>query len=189
MATFSLRKPGMARDITPPLVGAGLAVATVLGLRASLTLDPGNKTQQNLFLWAPALGAVVSLLGAAGIYAMGGTGPAVSTAVSGGVASLAMFLQDMLFGKKAAAVAVVTTQYAANPASNAMQGLAAVVPEWSNKLAGIIFAERVNGVDGLGRNLQKQGTTVRLNGDGQPGVGPTGAIPSSAFGKKAFATS
>ena len=173
-AGISLRSPGMAHDLAPVAVGALAAVGTALGIRYAV--DPAGSNQK-VFVWAPAIGAGVSLLAAGVIYAMGGTGPAVATGVAGGLSALGLFGSDMIQAKIPGAQAALALQFntPAAAAVNGLANLAAVVPEYSQKIAGILWEDR--GMNGLGRNEQQSGEKVRLQG-----------VSPSAFGTKSFAS-
>ena len=171
MAKLSLRGSGMAHDLIPVAVGAVVAGGTALGLRAML--DPTDPKSTTAFVWAPAIGAGVSLLAAGVIYAIGGSGPAAATGIAGVVSSLALLGNDMVVGKKAGAAAALATQYAPNPALTGIANLAAVVPEYSSKLMGILW--ETQGMSGLGRNEQQRGEKVALHG-----------VDSRSFGTRSY---
>ena len=172
LAGISIRQPGMAHDLVPVVAGGGVALGTVAGIRKFV--DP--TTQPQVFVWAPAIGAGASLLAAGLMYAMGGKGPAAAAAVAGVLTGGAVFAADMISAKVVGANAAVSAQYN-TPTQAAVQGLAnlaAVVPEYSKQIAGILWEK---GVSGLGRNEQQSGEKVRLQG-----VNPT------AFGTRSFAS-
>jgi hypothetical protein len=163
----------MARDLVPAAVGGLAALGTTLGIRAAV--DPTDANSTKLFVWAPAIGAGVSLLAAGVVYMMGGSGPAAATGLVGGLASLGVFASDMVVGKKVGASAAFAAQYNPNPALHGLANLAAVVPEYSRQIAGILWEKP--GMSGLGRNEQQSGEKVVLQG----------TVPG-AFGTKSFAS-
>lgn len=168
---ISLRKSGMARDLIPAVVGVVAAGGTALGLRAML--DPTDPKSTTAFVWAPAIGGGVALLAAAVLYTIGGAGPAAAAGLGGALASAALLGNDMVVGKKAGAAAALATQYAPNPALTGIANLAAVVPEYSNKLMGILWEQQ--GMNGLGRNEQNRGEKVALHG-----------VDSGKFGTRSY---
>jgi hypothetical protein len=175
---ISLRNSGMARDLIPGAVGLVVAGGTALGLR--LALDPTDVKSQTAYTWAPAIGAGVALLAAGVIYAIGGAGPAVATAIVGAGTGAAILGNDMFIGKKPGAAGTLALRYAPNQTTAALLGianLAAVVPEYSNKLMGILWENAgMSGVDGgLGRNLQNRGEKVALHG-----------VDSGKFGTRSY---
>lgn len=177
LAGISIRQAGMAHDLVPVAVGATASVGTALGIRAAL--DPSDPKSTATFVWAPAIGAGVSLLAAGIVYAIGGTGPAVATGIAGVLSSLGILASDMIVGKKAGAAAALATQYPPAGTNPQLHGvlmglgnLAAVVPEYSQHMAGILF-QKMDGVDG--RNLQNAGQHVTLRG-----------VSPAAFGKRSF---
>ena len=173
-AGISLRQSGMARDLVPAAVGGLAALGTTLGIRAAV--DPTDANSTKLFVWAPAIGAGVALLASGVIYMMGGSGPATAAGLVGGLTSLGVFASDMVVGKKVGAAAAFASQYNPNPALHGLANLAAVVPEYSRQIAGILWEKP--GMAGLGRNEQQSGEKVVLQG-----------VSPSAFGTKSFAAS
>ena len=172
LAGISIRQAGLAHDLVPVTVGALASIGTALGIRAFV--DPAGANQK-VFVWAPAIGAGVSLLAAGVIYAMGGAGPAISTGLTGGLASLGLFGADMVQAKVPGANAALALQFNPNPALHGLANLAAVVPEYSRQIAGILWEDK--GMHGLGRNEQQSGERVRLQG-----------VSPDAFGTKSFAS-
>ena len=190
LAGISLRSAGLAHDLVPPAVGGGLALATTAGIRMYLgtadasgnkVLDPTNTKQAGPYVWAPAIGAGVAAAAGVAMYMMGGPGPALSTALSGAAVAAGVVLSDMITARKTGAPTALVMQYHPAPIPATISGLAAVVPEYANKLAGILYAERMNGVgSSASRNVGRGGMDVSLRG----GVG---AVNPDAFGKKSFA--
>jgi hypothetical protein len=171
MAKLSLRTPGLARDVIPVAAGALVGAGVPTAVRAFV--DPTANPQ--VFVWAPAIGAAASLLAAGLIYAMGGKGPAIATGAAGVLSAGAVFASDMISAKVVGANAVIAQQYSPAPALHGIANLAAVVPEYSKQLMGILWESQGQGVRGLERNVGMGHDKVALRG-----------VSPSAFGTKSF---
>lgn len=167
---------GMARTVTPALVGTGLALGTALGMRAYLRPEPGQ-TSETIYRNAPLIGIGAGILGAVGLYVIGGgkkpgmelaTAAAVAAVVSGG----ALFGIERLHVSKPGAFAALVPSPSAAPAEGTA-GLRAITAEYGMAGGGLnaIVMERLNG------NNQQQGAVVNLQG-----VVDTGAFGSRAYG-------
>jgi hypothetical protein len=171
MAKFSLRIPGLPRDTVPVTTGAVVGAGLPIAIRAFV--DPTANPQ--VFVWAPAIGAGASILAAGLMYAMGGNGPAIATGVAGVLGAGAIFASDLISAKVVGANAAIANQYSPAPALHGIANLAAVVPEYSKQLMGILWEKQGQGVQGLGRNVGMGNEKVALRG-----------VSPSAFGTKSF---
>lgn len=189
---LSLRSAGLAHDLVPLAVGGGVALATTAGVRMFLgtpdstgtrVLDPTASSQERPFVWAPAIGAGAAALAGGLMYMAGGKGAGLATALSGAIVAAGVFASDMIVAKKPGAPMALALQYSPAPVPATVAGLAAVVPQFADKLAGILFAERMNGLESsASRNVGRGGMNVTLQG----GVGN---VDSANFGKKSFQAS
>jgi hypothetical protein len=157
------------REVVTPIIGVGLAVGVTLAVRAFVR--PDTEAMQQVYRWAPAIGAGASLIGAGALAAMVGRGAAWSAGTAGVVAGVALLASETLNASRpggATATGVATMLPASAPGT---AGLAALVPESLRGTGmGVITMDPVRGTAGA------YGETVNLRG----------SVNQAAFGKPTF---
>jgi hypothetical protein len=163
---------GAAAAAVPVAAGGLVTVAATLGLRAFLTPEPGTTSEQ-LYRWAPAIGAGVGLLGAGAMVMLAGKSKGMTMGV--GAALAAVIVGGALLGserlnaaKPGAALALGGGM--ALPAGTS--GLAALLPEYANMNGGMgaIVMDQLNG---------PYGDSVQV-------AGLNGSVRTDAFGDSPF---
>lgn len=153
----NLKRPGLARDIIPALIGGGIALGTALGIRAFV--QPTTPAMVKLYELAPLAGlGAGALLGGGAMFAITkSSGPAASTAIAASLVGGGLMASEALNAQRAMAAAA-----GALPAGETA-GLGALVAE---RMRGVVM-EPVRGA---------YGETVALNG----------VVNPSAFGRETY---
>ena len=138
----NLRRPGLAREVVPPVVGGVLAI---LGIRSFVR--PDTAAMAKLYEHAPLAGIGVAALGGGAMYVLTKSkAPAISATLAGLAVGGGVWASELLNAQRAAAAGAL-------PAGGTA-GLGALVPE---TMRGVVMEP----VQGLGAMY---GETVQLSG-------------------------
>lgn len=176
MAKGRYKLKGQVKTLLPVATATVLTGATTLGLRAYLRPEPGQMSEK-LYRFAPIIGVGAGLLGAAGLYFMGGgkrggmEGATIAAVTSLG-AGMLLFASERLNAAKAGALNALGGSAALPSGDTGLPGLSALLPESAQRYDGLgqIVMEPLNGA---------YGDSVNVNGLGA-GYNP------NAFGQRAF---
>lgn len=167
----------------PPLVGGGVAAATVVAIRQFVNPMAG-RTQHMLVKWAPLLGGLAGGIASIGLWLVGGAPTATSGFLAAGTVAGFGLASDMVLKGRAAqiqyAIANGATSMAAPapalaegaPATGPQAGIGAIVPEYGP--TGAIVMEPTAS-RGYGSGLGSYGDVVNL-----------GNVNAAVFGTPGF---